>query len=179
MTTLSRLVARALPWRRNPESSADQPEGGVNQSAPLRPEDLRRTINLSEFRSGLRHFVGSAIVTLTAGAATAGLLLLVLQAPSPRDVSFFGGFATFTAFTSFWFLAYCRAAGDELFRRYKDLHLRADEANRENERLFRQNLRILTNLARREEGEAGDGAGGSATSPASNLRFIPHRGRVQ
>lgn len=141
----------------------------------LTPEDLRQEMNISKFRSGLRHVVGSALVGLTSAAATIGLFWTSWNS-GQTEAAFFAGF---TAINTYWMIAYCRAACSTLTDDYQRAISRADEANRQNAILRKQNLRLVTERRLREEGTDGDGGKNITHSPSANFRFIPHKGRVQ
>lgn len=138
------------------------------QEAQTTPENLRLGLNLSEFRSELRHVVGSSLIGFTSAAATVGLLW-TSWGTGQNEAAFFAGF---TAINTYWMIAYCRAACSTLLGRYSIAYLRAETANRENAILKNQNLRLVRERSRREEGEAGEGVGYDDTSPASEVLFI-------
>ena len=136
---------------------------------------LRLNMNLNGFKTGLRHVIGSSVMALATASGAAGLLWVAASQQSFIALLFAGMMAA----TAYWFVTYCRSAGGVLLEDHYKAISRADEADREAQRLRMRVFRLSAERSQRVEGEAGDGVGDNATSPASNIRFIPHKGRVQ
>jgi len=130
------------------------------REAQTTPADLHLAINLAEFRSGLRHLAGGVSMACIAVAVTAGLIGTAFVNGQFEAIIFAG----FTAVTAYWMTVYSLAVGNLLFSRYK-------VANSDN-MILRRHLRRCV------EGEAGDGAGDTVTSPASKFKVIPFKGDV-
>jgi len=129
---------------------------------------LRLNMNLNGFKTGLRHVIGSSVMALATASGAVGLTWVAASQQSFIALLFAGMMAA----TTFWFVTYCRSAGGVLLEDYYKAISRADEANREIQRLRMRVFRLSAERSRREEGEAGEGVGYDDTSPASEVLFI-------
>lgn len=141
--------------------------GGEAQTTPA---DLRLGLNLSKFRAGIRHIVGSALIGLSSGAATIGLFWISVE--SGQDVAAF--FAGFTAVNTYWMIAYCRAACSALTDDYHRSLSRAEAAKQQANRVLR-----IEGLRRRGLAGEADGDMGQGSPSASIHRIFPDRDTVQ